>query len=136
MSEEVRRRVFEPYFTTKQAGQGRGLGLAQVYGIVTQSGGAVSIESRLEVGTTVTLSLPRSLEIPAAPEVSQAAAASNVLGGARLLVVEDDDSVAEVVMALVQDAGCVATRVASASAALAALNDLISSSPISSCPGR
>ncbi|MEQ1811352.1 MAG: ATP-binding protein [Terricaulis sp.] len=123
ISEEVRQRVFEPYFTTKQAGQGTGLGLAQVYGIVTQSGGAVSVESKLEVGTTVTLSLPRSLEMPSVPEVTQASAASRVLSGARLLVVEDNDSVAEVVMGLAQDAGCVATRVASAAAALVVLKD-------------
>jgi signal transduction histidine kinase len=123
MSEEVRNRVFEPYFTTKQAGQGTGLGLAQVYGIVTQSGGTVIVESTEGVGTTILLCLPRSLEMPAAPEVSAATAANRALSGARLLVVEDDDSVAEVVMALAVDAGCLPTRVASAEAALGILRD-------------
>jgi signal transduction histidine kinase len=123
MSEEVRRRVFEPYFTTKQAGQGTGLGLAQVYGIVTQSGGTVTVESAVDGGTTVTLSLPRSLERPASPELTQAAPSNRLLNGARLLVVEDDDAVAEVVGGLARDAGCAPTRVATASAALAALSD-------------
>lgn len=123
MTDDVRRRVFEPYFTTKQSGQGTGLGLAQVYGIVTQSGGAVSVESTVDVGTTVTLSLPRSLELPAAPVISQLAASNRALSGAKLLVVEDDDAVAEVVEALARDAGCVPIRVASASAALSTLSE-------------
>jgi signal transduction histidine kinase len=123
MTEDVRRRVFEPYFTTKQSGQGTGLGLAQVYGIVTQSGGAVSLESTIDVGTTVTLSLPRSLELPAAPVVNQSAPSNRALSGAKLLVVEDDDAVAEVVEALARDAGCLPTRVASAPAALTTLSE-------------
>jgi signal transduction histidine kinase len=122
MSEAVRRRVFEPYFTTKQSGQGTGLGLAQVYGIVTQSGGAVSVESTLDVGTIVTLCLPRSLEAPLAPALAQTAPSNQALNGAKVLVVEDDDAVAEVVEGLARDAGCTPTRVASADAALATLS--------------
>jgi CheY-like chemotaxis protein len=59
MSPEVLERVFEPFFTTKPVGQGTGLGLSMLYSFVRQSGGAVSIESVLGEGATVTLYLPR-----------------------------------------------------------------------------
>ncbi len=60
MTQEVLRRVFEPFFTTKPEGVGTGLGLSQVFGFARRSGGGVYIESRVAVGTTVTMVLPRS----------------------------------------------------------------------------
>jgi len=59
MSEEVRQRVLEPFFTTKDVGQGTGLGLSQVYGFVQQSGGTLDISSELGRGTAVEIRLPR-----------------------------------------------------------------------------
>ncbi|MBB5875382.1 ATP-binding protein [Xanthomonas sp. 3498] len=58
MSEEVKSRLFEAYFTTKPEGKGTGLGLAQVYGLVRQAGGFVDVESELGRGTTITLAFP------------------------------------------------------------------------------
>ena len=60
MTEDVRRNAFEPFFTTKAMGEGTGLGLSQVYGVVSQSGGGVEIESVVGQGTTVRLFLPRA----------------------------------------------------------------------------
>jgi signal transduction histidine kinase len=60
MSEEVQARAFDPFFTTKEPGGGSGLGLSQVHGAVTQSGGTVELESRPGRGTTVRLYLPRA----------------------------------------------------------------------------
>lgn len=60
MSEETLARAFEPFFSTKAAGQGTGLGLAQVYGFATQCGGKVSIDTVVGKGTTVTITLPRA----------------------------------------------------------------------------
>lgn len=59
MSDETAKRAFDPFFTTKPLGKGTGLGLSMIYGFARQSGGAVSIRSRLGEGTSVSLFLPR-----------------------------------------------------------------------------
>ena len=65
MTEAVQKQLFEPFFTTKDVGKGTGLGLAQVYGFVRQSGGAVRVCSVLDEGTTITILLPRAVSAAA-----------------------------------------------------------------------
>jgi CheY-like chemotaxis protein len=92
MSPDVAARVFEPFFTTKSASRGTGLGLATVYGIVTQLGGTISLESALGTGTTFTICLPRT----SAPSESSGVAGTGVGTPARratILLVEDESGV-------------------------------------------
>jgi len=85
-------RVFEPFFSTKPKGRGTGLGLATVYGVVTQAGGSIEIYSELGLGTTITVLLPATDE-DAEPNLPSAAAPDDQRGhGETILVVEDEES--------------------------------------------
>jgi len=92
MDEETQSHLFEPFFTTKDKSKGSGLGLATVYGTVSQSGGCVTVSSKLGLGTTIQIYLPR-VEEPV--EVGQALEpiVRSLQGEERILVVEDDDAV-------------------------------------------
>jgi signal transduction histidine kinase/CheY-like chemotaxis protein len=124
MSAEVIERAFEPFYTTKDIGKGSGLGLAQVYGFATQSGGAVRIDSAPGEGTVVSLFLPRSGRIPAPVEAPQPEFRStHTRARGHVLVVEDDEDVAALVIEMIRQLGFETTRVSSAQAALGALAD-------------
>lgn len=124
MSPEVMEHIFEPFFTTKDVGKGSGLGLAQVYGFAKQSGGTVLAESKLGVGTSVTLLLPRSQQqaSTAAHEDTRSPAPRESLAGS-ILLVEDDEEVATLVAEMLRELGYSVTRAASSEAALGALAD-------------
>ena len=96
MDPETRSHIFEPFFTTKPAGEGTGLGLATVYGIVTQSGGHIQVDSEPGRGTTIHVCLPRShgsVEAEAEPSRTPAPQAR----GETVLVVEDDAGVRDTI---------------------------------------
>ena len=88
MTREVLQRAFEPFFTTKESGHGTGLGLAQVYGFVKQSGGHIRIRSEPRHGTTVKLYLPRFQNGAAADGADREAPATGAVQ--TILVVEDN----------------------------------------------
>jgi signal transduction histidine kinase/FixJ family two-component response regulator len=91
MPSEVAARAFEPLFTTKPEGRGTGLGLAQVYGFVRQTGGHIKIYSEVGHGTTVKIYLPRTMK---AEERDRPQMLEPIVGGAEtILVVEDDTQV-------------------------------------------
>ena len=90
MPEEVRQRALEPFFSTKPKDKGTGLGLATVYGIVTQAGGHLQLDSEPGRGTVV------SAYLPAAPGSERAVPAQVKGGGETILVVEDEDGVRDV----------------------------------------
>jgi CheY-like chemotaxis protein len=104
MDQETQARVFEPFFTTKQKGKGTGLGLSTVYGIVKQSEGYVWLYSELGVGTTFKVYLPR-VDEPVAPVAAPSPATGSLHGTERILVVEDEDAVRQLVSRVLQRRG-------------------------------
>ncbi len=103
MAEAIRARAFEPFFTTKALGEGTGLGLSMVYGIITQTGGRILIGSEVGVGTSFSIYLPRvqADTLPPAPEPI----GPHARGSETILVVEDDDAVRRVAVRVLEHAG-------------------------------
>ncbi|MFO7180760.1 MAG: ATP-binding protein, partial [Pseudomonadota bacterium] len=92
IDEATQARMFEPFFTTKERGRGTGLGLATVYGIVKQSGGTISVSSRVGEGTSVRVCLPRVDERPTLEPRTRKITAERG-GNETVLLVEDEDLV-------------------------------------------
>jgi signal transduction histidine kinase/DNA-binding response OmpR family regulator len=121
MAPEVIAHVFEPFFTTKPEGKGTGLGLAQAYGFVKQSGGHIKIYSAPGEGTTVKLYLPRTRR---AEEMDAPVTVKSVVGGSeRILVVEDDDDVREAAAAMLRELGYSVQTAGNGEAALRQLQE-------------
>jgi two-component system cell cycle sensor histidine kinase/response regulator CckA len=104
MPKEVIDKAFEPFFTTKPSGQGTGLGLATVYGIITQAGGTVQIYSEPGIGTTFTMLLPAT-DVEAHQNAPEDSAAGLTGHGATVLVVEDEDALREVTCRILRRGG-------------------------------
>jgi CheY-like chemotaxis protein len=95
MPREVIDRAFEPFYTTKPSGQGTGLGLATVYGIVTQAGGIIDVYSEPGLGTTISVLLPAT-ERGTVTEGAAAVPGTDMSGhGETILLVEDEESLRE-----------------------------------------
>jgi two-component system, cell cycle sensor histidine kinase and response regulator CckA len=97
-------KIFEPFFTTKEPGKGTGLGLATVYGIVYQSGGAIGVDSAPGRGTTFTIYLPR-IDAPVAAREAVAGQGRLERGDETILLVEDDHEVRELAAEVLKTAG-------------------------------
>lgn len=93
MTDEVKARAFEPFFSTKEAGRGTGLGLSSIYGLAKGAGGAVTIYSEVDRGTTVNVYLPRVGVQTAAVPSELPAAVEGARSGERVLLVEDNPEV-------------------------------------------
>jgi signal transduction histidine kinase len=104
MAPEMADRIFEPFFTTKGQGEGTGLGLSTVYGIVKQSGGEIRVQTKLGHGSAFEIYLPRAQE-PAQTTADRVAAQRWPSGGETILLVEDDDQVRGVVREALEAAG-------------------------------
>jgi two-component system cell cycle sensor histidine kinase/response regulator CckA len=94
IAEDKIEQVFEPFFTTKKSGEGTGLGLSTVYGIVKQTGGFIFVESAPGQGATFTIYLPRHQSAEVEAEAAPAPAAqTDLTGDAHVLLIEDETSV-------------------------------------------
>jgi signal transduction histidine kinase/CheY-like chemotaxis protein len=116
MDEETRRHLFEPFFTTKGAGRGTGLGLATVFGIVTQSAGYIWVYSEAGIGSTFKIYLPTTFEAEA--PASQEAAPTTTEGNETILVVEDQPEVRQLIVTGLSSLGYRPLGAASADEAL------------------
>ena len=114
---DVLDKVFDPFFSTKQPGEGSGLGLSQVYGLCAQAGGSATIASTVGRGTTVTLQLP-AVAVPA-PVLPPVAPPQPARLRGHVLLVEDNEQVADGIVALLRSAGLEVSRAVDADAGLA-----------------
>jgi signal transduction histidine kinase len=104
MDRDTQARIFEPFFTTKEKGKGTGLGLSTVYGIIKQSGGYVFVQSELGRGTVFTIYFPR-VDEPSASLGALPASLAAVGGAETILLVEDEESVRQLVRETLESRG-------------------------------
>ena len=103
MPPEIVARIFEPFFTTKGVGKGTGLGLAVVYGVISQSGGSIEVDSTIGTGTTFKLYFPVTFE--KIHPASKSGEIETYAGIETILVVEDEESLLEITQESLQSFG-------------------------------
>jgi PAS domain S-box-containing protein len=102
MDEETKEKIFEPFFTTKGVGEGTGLGLSMVYGIIRQHNGYIKVTSDLGKGTTFTIYLPLIMEMPGG---NRAVASDLPRGTERILLAEDDEDLRKLLCTVLEEHG-------------------------------
>jgi PAS domain S-box-containing protein len=128
MAPEVVQRAFEPFFTTKPDGQGTGLGLSQVYGFVSQSGGVMKLESGVGDGTAVHLYLPRNVgDAVFVPSGQDAGSADGIAARAgTVLLVEDEPAIRQLTAKMLRERRHTVIEAGDGGSALAALQQELS----------
>jgi PAS domain S-box-containing protein len=121
MDAETRRRVFEPFYSTKEIGRGTGLGLAAVHGIVRQSGGFIRLDSAIGRGTTFDIYLPTA---PVPEGAASPAEPRGRRGSGVVLVVEDEPNVLSTIVRVLREDGFTVEGAADGAAALERINAL------------
>lgn len=121
MTPDIKERIFEPFFSTKDVGKGTGLGLSMIYGVIIQSGGAVDVDSVPGVGTTFEITLPLVQAECPAPGVASHPVLSR--GTETILVVEDEGSVRALVQRVLERLGYRILEASSASEAIDRFHD-------------
>ena len=118
MTEDVRAKALDPFFTTKDIGKGSGLGLSQVLGFAKQSGGGISISTSIGHGTSVRIYVPRSLESVDQKQETSGLTHLPETSEGRILLVDDDNSVREVTAAMLRESGFDVMEASSGGAAI------------------
>ena len=120
MDQQTQARIFEPFFTTKPIGEGTGLGLASVYGLVKQSGGLIWVEITPGQGTTFTIDLPQ-VDLPVMPPMPAAVLEpeDEHLGSETVLVVDDEPLVRSLVSRVLTGLGYTVLEASNGQQALA-----------------
>src|SRR5215469_2436540 len=105
MDAQIQKHLFEPFFTTKQVGKGTGLGLATVYGIVSQSDGWIQVDSKPRQGTTFRIYWPRVTAVPTIEKSHVELPDQLLFGTETVLVVEDQPQVREMTCSILRQFG-------------------------------
>lgn len=120
---EIREHIFEPFFTTKETGKGTGLGLSTIFGIVSQNKGFINVYSEVGIGSTFTFCFPRLPEGETETEVRISPPSGMVSG--TILVVEDDSSVREMLISMLESLGYTVHGASKAEEAISMLSSAV-----------
>ena len=105
IDEEILPRIFEPFFSTKGPGEGSGLGLSVVYGIVRHHGGWIEVDSAPGQGTAFHIHLPATEAVPKIPQPVRQDVTNTPSGGERILLVEDEEAISELAREILFEEG-------------------------------
>lgn len=123
MTEEIKNKALEPFFTTKDPGKGTGLGLSMVYGFAQRSKGYLTIYTEVGKGTTISLHLPRAGENVSRVTAPKKAPVDLPTGTETILIADDEEYLRDIATAYLQDLGYVTLSVESGDAALEVLQN-------------